>query len=114
MPVPLAVLAQLTVVAQGFEATMLILFGFAWPVDIVRTLRGRCVLGKSPLFMGLVLAGYLAGMTAKLVRAHAAGGRPEWVMYVYILNAAMVGLDMVLYYRFCRNPAPRETTSPRP
>ncbi len=52
---------------------MLVSFGFAWPIDVIRTLRVRRVEGKSVGFMALILAGYLFGLTAKVVRAWATG-----------------------------------------
>ena len=67
----------LVIVAQVFEAGMLICFGFAWPVDILRTLRARRVEGKSVAFMGLIFLGYLSGMTAKFLRAGVAGAGPS-------------------------------------
>jgi len=76
----------LVAVAELFEAGMLICFGFAWPVDVIRTLRTRRVEGKSVGFMSLILLGYLFGMTAKLLRA--GGGWPELVTALYVFNAS--------------------------
>ncbi len=94
------------VVAQVLEAAMLVCFGFAWPVDIRRTLRTRRVEGKSVTFMGLILVGYLCGMTAKCFRASGAGGWPETVTLLYAFNAVMVIIDIGLYYRLRRTPSP--------
>lgn len=96
-------LADGMAVAQVFEAGMLVCFGIAWPVDIVRTLRTRRVAGKSPLFMAIILLGYVAGLTAKLVRAGAEGARPELVTGLYGLNAVLILVDIGLYYHFRRH-----------
>jgi hypothetical protein len=90
----------LVIVAQVFEAGMLACFGFAWPVDILRTLRTRRVEGKSVAFMGLILGGYLSGMAAKFIRASGAGGWPETVTILYALNAVLVAADIALVLRF--------------
>ena len=89
---------------QVLEAGMLVCFGFAWPVDIAKTLRTRQVIGKSVGFMALVLVGYLTGMAAKIIRAPE-GAMPEAVSLLYALNAAMVCLDILLYLRFCPRAA---------
>jgi len=89
-----------TVVAEVCEGAMLVAFGFAWPVDIIRTLRTRRVAGKSTVFMALVLAGYLAGMAAKFVRARAAGHVfPEAVTALYALNAVLIAADIAVTVR---------------
>ena len=90
-------------IPQVLEAGMLVCFGVAWPVDILKTLRTRQVVGKSVGFMALVLVGYLAGMAAKIVRAPE-DAMPETVTLLYALNAAMVCLDILLYMRFRQRP----------
>ncbi len=87
------------IIAEVFEAGMLLCFGVAWPVDIVRTLRVRRTWGKSIGFMTLILAGYLSGLTAKVVRAW--GAWPEAVTALYAFNAVMVVADIAvtLYFR---------------
>ena len=87
-------------VAQVLEAGMLVSFGFAWPVDILWTLRTRRVEGKSVRFMGLILVGYLCGLAGKFLRAGAAGGWPETVTLLYALNAIFVAVDIGLVFRF--------------
>ena len=95
----------LVIVAQVFEAGMLVCFGFAWPVDILRTLRTRRVEGKSIAFMGLILLGYLCGMAAKFIRAGVAAAWPEPVTLLYALNAVLVTADIGLVLHF-RNRRP--------
>jgi len=96
-------LDSLTLIAEIFEAGMLVCFGFAWPVDVLRTLRTRRVEGKSVGFMTLILAGYLFGLTAKVFRAW--GHWPEVVTALYAFNAVMVTADILLTLHFRRRTA---------
>ena len=91
--------------AELFEAGMLVCFGFAWPVDVIRTLRTRRVEGKSPAFMSLILLGYLFGMTAKFLRGW--GDWPELVTALYAFNATMLAIDIWLCFHFRRKPGDR-------
>jgi len=82
-----------------FEAAMLVCFGVSWPVSIAKALRTRVVAGKSALFMAIVIAGYLCGIVAKVVRG------ADWVTALYALNAVMVAVDLTLYLRLRPRPA---------
>ncbi|RPJ08998.1 MAG: hypothetical protein EHM28_02760 [Spirochaetaceae bacterium] len=80
-----------------FEVIMLICFGIGWPVSVIKTLRTKTVSGKSPLFMGIVWAGYLSGICHKIFVA------PDWVIVLYFLNMAMISADLVLYFKYAQN-----------
>jgi hypothetical protein len=84
-----------------FEAAMLICFGASWPLSIAKALRTRQVAGKSRAFLLVVFAGYLCGITHKLLYSL------DWVVSLYILNALMVLIDFTLYVRFSRAPTQR-------
>jgi hypothetical protein len=86
--------------AQAMEAAMLICFGVSWPVDILKAIRSRRMEGKSPMFMSLVLAGYLAGIAGKCLHAVSGHTSIEPVTALYAFNAAMVAIDIALYMRF--------------
>lgn len=77
-----------------FEAIMLLCFAAGWPFSIAKTLRTRVVAGKSPLFMGIVEAGYLAGILFKLT------GKADAVLWLYVFNFCIVAADLALYFRF--------------
>jgi len=79
-----------------FEVLMLVCFGLSWPISIAKSLRTRMVSGKSPLFMGIVIAGYTSGILHKVFFA------PDWVIILYIVNLMMVAIDLALYLRFSR------------
>lgn len=80
---------------EMFEAFMLICFGSAWPFAIAKSLSSRSAGGKSPIFLVIILAGYLSGICTHLF------GHRSPVMLLYGLNASMVATDLclALYYR---------------
>ena len=71
-----------------FEAVMMLCFGMAWPVSILKSWRSRTNKGKSPLFLLIVLTGYVSGLVHKLWWQAQVDG----VVWLYVLNAAMVAL----------------------
>ena len=77
-----------------FEVGMLVCFGLSWPMSIAKSLRTKQVAGKSPLFMGIVDLGYVSGILHKIFY------RPDWVVWLYVLNFAMVSFDLFLYFRY--------------
>jgi len=76
-----------------FEAIMLICFGISWPISIYKSLSTRQVSGKSPLFMIIIMVGYASGIINKNMLHY------NWIIWLYILNLIMVGIDLFLYYR---------------
>ena len=78
-----------------FEAIMMVCFGFAWPVSILKSWRSRTNKGKSFLFLTIILTGYICGLIHKLHWQE----RVDAVVWVYGVNTAMVVTDMALYFR---------------
>lgn len=76
-----------------FEAGMLICFGAAWPMNIIKSLRSRTAGGKSVIFQWAILVGYISGIINKLLYSM------DIVLVLYILNFVMVATDTVLIYR---------------
>ncbi|MCK4999106.1 MAG: hypothetical protein KAS23_06215 [Anaerohalosphaera sp.] len=76
-----------------FEALMLVCFGAAWPASIYRSWVSRTAAGKSIVFLAVVELGYLAGITHKFINGI------DGVIYLYVLNAVMVLVDICLYFR---------------
>ncbi|MGM0508709.1 MAG: hypothetical protein ACQERZ_06025, partial [Fusobacteriota bacterium] len=76
-----------------FELTMLVCFGLAWPVSVYKSMKTKSTEGKSLGFMYIILIGYIAGITHKIIYSF------DIVIYVYIINFLMVVLDIFLYYR---------------
>ncbi|MBS3820140.1 MAG: hypothetical protein KGY81_00055 [Phycisphaerae bacterium] len=99
-------LASLMSTAQIFEAAMLIFFGLSWPISILKSWRLKFVRGKSPVFLSLIVVGYLCGVGNKLLRAWHDGTWPEAVTGLYAVNALLVGVDLMLYVRYRHNLEP--------
>ena len=83
------------------EAGMLICFGFAWPVNIYKSLKSGTAAGKSVLFLYVVVLGYLCGIVNKALY------NADYVMWLYVLNMLMVTVDISLFYRNRRLDAAR-------
>ena len=81
--------------AEILEMMMVICFGLSWPVSIRKSWTTRSTTGKSLLFMVFIEVGYLCGIAGKLLAPNC-----KWyVLFFYILNCFMVGIDLVLYVR---------------
>ncbi|TAL25088.1 MAG: hypothetical protein EPN94_06010 [Nitrospirae bacterium] len=72
---------------------MLLCFGAAWPVSIYKSYTSRTTAGKSVTFLFIVLIGYIAGIFHKVFNNF------DFVIWLYIMNAAMVAVDILLYMR---------------
>ena len=77
-----------------FESIMLICFGLSWPLNVIKAYRARTARGTSLPFILLILTGYIAGITAKLVT-----GQINYVLIVYLLNLAIVSVNVLVYFR---------------
>ena len=76
-----------------FEAIMLICFGAAWPMNIYKSFKTRSAVGKSLSFLIIVIVGYISGIINKLLYHR------DIVLYLYILNLAMVCIDLAIFIR---------------
>ncbi|MCX7881751.1 MAG: hypothetical protein N2314_00815 [Brevinematales bacterium] len=76
-----------------FEVLMLLCFGAAWPFSLYRSYTSRSTAGKSVTFLWVVWLGYIFGIINKFVRGL------DYALAFYILNLAMVSMDIGLYYR---------------
>jgi len=79
-----------------FEAMMLICFGISWPLSIIKQIRDKKVQGKSPLFVGVIGIGYVAGIIHKVFYNF------DWIVILYALNLIMVTTDLILYFYYRR------------
>ena len=75
---------------------MLTCFGISWPISIAKSLRTKKVTGKSPLFMAVLIVGYMSGVTHKIFYSR------DWITVLYALNLIMVAFDLFLYYKYMR------------
>ena len=76
------------------ETVMLVCFGFSWPLNVIKAYRAKTAKGTSLPFVLLIITGYIAGISAKLV-----SGQINFVLIAYILNLAIVSLNVIVYFR---------------
>lgn len=82
--------------AEIFEMIMVLSFGLSWPISIFKTLKSKTAAGKSPVFIGLIVFGYICGIISKIVSQNI-----TYVFVFYCLNLVMTSFDLSLnlYYR---------------
>ena len=86
------------------EIIMIVSFGASWPLNVMKSWKARTTKGKSLPFLLLILFGYVAGIASKLINAsYMADFANKWyVLFFYVLNFVMVGIDLLLYVRNAR------------
>ena len=77
-----------------FETIMLVCFGLSWPINVVKAYKAGTTKGTSLPFILLIITGYFAGITAKIVN-----GQFNYVFIVYIINLLIVMLNIIVYFR---------------
>lgn len=82
-------------IAEVMEVIMVLCFGASWPFNVMKSYRTRSTQGKSLSFLCLIFTGYLCGIIGKLMAPTLNG----FVLFFYVLNMSMVGVDMGLYWR---------------
>lgn len=87
--------------AELLEIIMIVSFGASWPLNVIKSYKARTTKGKSLAFLFLIFFGYIAGISSKLVNeAYMASFSQKWyVLFFYVLNFIMVGLDLLMYAR---------------
>lgn len=98
---------------QILETIMLICFGLSWPINAIKNYRAGTAKGMSLPFICLILFGYIAGITAKIILIEET---KSFVLIVYILNLLTVGFNLFVYFRNCHLDKIREhkTAGARP
>ena len=76
------------------ETIMLVCFGFSWPMNLIKAYKTRTAKSTSLPFILLIITGYIAGICAKL-----ASGNLNYVLIAYLLNLAIVSLNLVVYFK---------------
>lgn len=77
-----------------FETIMLVCFGLSWPLNVIKAYKARTAKGTSLPFILLIITGYVAGITAKII-----AGQINYVLIVYLINLAIVSLNIAVYFR---------------
>ena len=87
--------------AEILEVIMIVSFGASWPLNVIKSYKARTTKGKSLAFLLLILFGYVAGITSKLINTvYMAQIEQKWyVLFFYVLNFIMVTLDLCMYIR---------------
>ena len=81
-------------IAPILETIMLVCFGFSWPINLIKAYKARTAKSTSLPFVLLIIAGYIAGISAKIIM-----GNINYVLVAYLLNLATVSLNLVVYFR---------------
>ena len=81
--------------SELFEIIMVLCFGASWPLNVFKSYKARTTKGKSLGFLILIFTGYIFGITSKLF----ADSFKWYVMFFYVLNLLMVGIDLIIYVR---------------
>ncbi len=77
-----------------FETIMLVCFGLSWPINVIKAYKARTAKATSLPFILLIFTGYIAGISSKIV-----SGQMNYVFVVYLINLAIVLLNIVVYFR---------------
>ena len=81
--------------SEILEIIMVVSFGISWPLNVIKSYQARSTKGKSLWFLMLIFFGYICGIASKLT----ADSYKWYVLFFYVLNFAMVGVDLLLYWR---------------
>ena len=79
---------------EVLECVMLTCFGLSWPINAVKHWRAGTAKSTSLPFIILILAGYVAGISAKLI----VPPKHFYVLVIYIVNFCSVSADLAVYF----------------
>ena len=90
--------------AEILEIIMILSFGISWPLNVIKSYKSRTNRGQSLVFLLMIFSGYIAGIVSKLLNdAYMAQIGQKWfVLFFYVLNLIMVGLNLLIYARNAR------------
>lgn len=78
---------------QIFEFIMLICFGLSWPISVYKSFKSKSTKGKSVVFIGAIIVGYISGIIGKIVN-----NSINYVFVLYCFNLLVVSIDLCLYF----------------
>ena len=81
-------------IAPILETVMLVCFGFSWPMNLIKAYKAKTAKSTSLPFILLIITGYIAGISAKITLVNI-----NYVLAAYILNLAIVSLNLAVYFR---------------
>lgn len=88
------------------EAAMLICFGLSWPLSLMKNIKAKTAENMSLRFILLIIVGYIAGITAKIVSHNI-----NYVLIVYLINLIIVSANIVVYFINKKHDTARLTSS---
>lgn len=80
--------------SELLEIIMIVLFGISWPLNVYKSYKVKTTKGKSLPFLIFIFSGYISGIISKLT----APSFKWYVLFFYILNLIMVGIDLCFYF----------------
>jgi len=81
-------------VAKILETIMLLMFGFSWPINLVKAYKARTAKATSLYFYIALEIGYLAGILAKFI-----SNNVSYVLIFYFINFALILGCIAVYFR---------------
>ena len=86
--------------SEILEILMVVSFGASWPINGRKAYKARPAKGTSPLFLCLILFGYICGIASKFINIGFNIGSTKWyVVFFYILNLVVVSINLAIYFR---------------
>lgn len=79
-----------------WEILMLLCFACSWPISIIKSLKTKIVIGKSPVFMLLLILGYVMGIIHKVLNNY------DIVTYLYAFNLLLISFDLAIYFYYIK------------
>lgn len=79
--------------AEFLESVMMVCFGLSWPINMIKNYKAKTAKNASLLFILLILFGYIAGISAKII-----AGRFNYVLVVYFINLFFVLMNLAVYF----------------
>ena len=76
------------------ETFMLVCFGLSWPINVLKAIKARSAKNMSLPFILLIISGYVAGISAKLL-----SNQFNYVLVVYFINLTIVIINLLVYFR---------------
>ncbi len=86
--------------APIFEIGMLLCFGIAWPISIIKQIKSKSTGGKSVIFSFVVLFGYICGILNNVLSNIEGNVFTITLAFpFYILNLITVSIDTAMWFR---------------
>ena len=84
---------DLHMLTDFFEALTIFCFGLSWPMSVIKNIRAKTARSMSLPFTLLIITGYISGITAKII-----SGRINFVLTIYLINLAIVSINVIVYF----------------